>query len=68
MARFTAGDKVRFYTPDGLLLSGLIVRLNKKTVSVETDDGGGWNVSPILLELVESVGDPPGLFDGAPLA
>ncbi len=54
MARFTRGDRVGFHASDGELLQGVVLRLNKKTVSVVTDDGDRWNVSPALLHLVRS--------------
>ena len=48
MARFNIGDRVGFRTHDGKK-TGVIVRLNKKTVSIKTDDGADWNVSPVHL-------------------
>ncbi len=57
MTSFTRGDRVGFLNPDGQLLEGFVMRLNKKTVSVATDDGRQWNVAPSLLHLVESVRD-----------
>jgi hypothetical protein len=56
MARFTQGDRVGFQAPDGQMLDGIVLRLNKKTVSVATDDGHQWNVAPGLLRLVRSAG------------
>jgi len=57
MIRFTRGDRVGFQAPDGRKLEDIVLRLNKKTVSVATDDGHQWNVAPGLLRLVQSVGD-----------
>jgi hypothetical protein len=57
MIRFTKGDRVGFQAPDGRMLEGIVLRLNKKTVSVNTDDGHQWNVAPGLLHLIQSVGD-----------
>jgi hypothetical protein len=57
MVHFTRGDRVEFQAPDGRKLEGIVLRLNKKTVSVNTDDGRQWNVSPGLLRLIQSVGD-----------
>jgi hypothetical protein len=57
MIHFTRGDRVGFQAPDGRTLEGIVLRLNKKTVSVATDDGHQWNVAPGLLRLVQSVGD-----------
>ncbi len=49
MARFSVGDRVGFQTRSGQRKLGLVVRLNKKTASVVTDDGQQWNVHPGLL-------------------
>lgn len=57
MASFSRGDRVGFQAPDGRKLEGTVLRLNKKTVSVATDDGHQWNVSPSLLRLVKSAGE-----------
>ena len=57
MTSFARGDRVCFQAPDGRMLEGMVLRLNKKTISVATDDGHQWNVSPGLLRLVQSVGD-----------
>ena len=59
MVRFTKGDRVGFQAPDGRMLEGIVLRLNKKTVSIATDHGHQWNVAPALLRLVQSVGDVP---------
>ena len=56
MISFTRGDRVRFQGHNGKILDGMVIRLNKKTVSVLTDDGRQWNVSPGLLILVETAG------------
>ena len=57
MTSFTRGDRVSFRVSDGRMLEGMVLRLNKKTVSVATDDGHQWNVAPGLLRLVQSAGD-----------
>lgn len=57
MTSFTRGDRVSFQAADGRMLEGLVLRLNKKTVSVATNDGHQWNVAPGLLRLVQSAGD-----------
>lgn len=57
MTSFTRGDRVAFQTPDGRMLEGMVLRLNKKTISIATDDGYRWNVAPGLLCLVKSAGD-----------
>jgi len=49
LAQFAEGDRVSFTAHDGTLKNGRIMRLNKKTVSLVTDDGQQWKVSPALL-------------------
>jgi hypothetical protein len=49
MLEFRIGDRVSFH-PDGhSVLLGMLTRYNKKTVTVITDSGQHWNVSPSLL-------------------
>lgn len=50
MADFCAGDRVCFQGPDSQLKKGIILRLNKKTASIRTDDGHMWNVHPGFLK------------------
>ena len=49
MAAFHNGQRVSFVDSDGLERKGHIIRLNKKTASITTDDGHQWNVAPGLL-------------------
>jgi hypothetical protein len=49
LAQFAEGDRVEFTTQDGIVKFGVVVRLNKKTASLRTDDAQNWNVSPALL-------------------
>jgi hypothetical protein len=49
LAHFSVGDRVRFSTGIGDSKAGVIVRLNKKTASIATDDGQRWNVHPGFL-------------------
>jgi len=49
LAQFAEGDRVSFTANDGLTRNGIILRLNKKTVSLRTDDGHLWKVSPGFL-------------------
>jgi len=49
MLAFSVGDRVSFQ-PDGRpTLFGILTRYNKKTVTVITEGGEHWNVSPHLL-------------------
>ncbi len=52
LARFSVGDRVSFQAPSGAPKAGIIIRLNKKTASIVTDDGQHWNVHPALLTAV----------------
>ena len=49
LARFSVGDRVSFLSTSGERKVGAIVRLNKKTASIATDDHQHWNVHPSLL-------------------
>lgn len=49
LARFSLGDRVSFPTNSGERKAGVVVRLNKKTASICTDDGQHWNVHPSFL-------------------
>jgi hypothetical protein len=52
MLQFRIGDRVAFQ-PDGHpLVTGMITRYNKKSVTVISDAGQRWNVSPRLLRRV----------------
>lgn len=52
MLEFRVGDRVSVQ-PDGRpVLVGMLTRYNKKTVTVITEDGEHWNVSPALLRKV----------------
>ena len=45
------GSGVMFEGPDGAEVRGFVIRRNRKTVTVHTDDDKQWNVSPSLLSL-----------------
>lgn len=49
LAQFSQGDRVWFTLDNGEVKRGVIVRLNKKTASLVTDDQQRWKVSPGLL-------------------
>jgi len=50
MLDFKIGDRVTFRPPGHGLLTGMLTRYNRKTVTVITDDGRQWNVSPSFLD------------------
>ena len=49
MAKHNLGDLVEFPDNEGNIVSGRIIRLNKKTVSILTDNNQRWNVAPVFL-------------------
>ena len=52
MMAFRLGARVSFDTQDGRQL-GTLVKYNRKTVTVMTEGGQRWNVSPHLLSEVK---------------
>ncbi len=54
MLEFRIGDRVTFEPEGGAPVLGTLTRYNKKSVTVITEDGHRWNVSPRFLRLVES--------------
>ena len=49
MLKFKIGDRVTFQ-PEGLPpVVGMLTRYNRKTVTVITEDGQHWNVSPRFM-------------------
>ncbi len=55
MMQFSPGDQVCFEPPGQNKQFGTLVKYNKKTVTVITESGQKWNVSPYLLNKVKSV-------------
>ena len=54
MLEFKIGDRVAFQPSGQGPVEGMLTRYNRKTVTVITDDGRQWNVSPHLLRMVRS--------------
>lgn len=52
LAQFAEGDRVQFTTSDGSIKHAAVLRLNKKTASLLTDDGQHWKVTPGLLRKI----------------
>ena len=55
MMRFNPGQRVSFAHGGGRLM-GTLVKYNRKTVTVVTDNGQRWNISPHLLSPVKDAG------------
>jgi hypothetical protein len=49
MTKFKIGETVCFYSHDGNLISGKIIKFNIKTITIITDENQQWNVSPQFL-------------------
>ncbi len=54
MLEFGIGDRVAFRPSGQGRVEGMLTRYNKKTVTVVSDEGRQWNVSPNLLIKVVS--------------
>jgi hypothetical protein len=52
MMGFSVGEKVCFTPPGRETQFGVLTKYNRKTVTVVTDEGQRWNVSPFLLSKV----------------
>ena len=55
MMQFHPGARVSFDSPRGERLSGTVMKFNRKTVTVVTDNGQRWNISPHLLSPIKDV-------------
>jgi hypothetical protein len=55
MMQFSPGDRVCFKPSGRNEQFGTLVKYNKKTVTVITESGQKWNVSPHLLRKVKNV-------------
>lgn len=62
MLDFKIGDRVAFQPSGEPEVSGILTRYNKKTVTVITEDGRHWNVSPHLIrkQTTSTVADAEG--------
>ncbi|MGH7161390.1 MAG: hypothetical protein ACREFS_15090 [Acetobacteraceae bacterium] len=54
MLEFKIGDRVTFRPSGQSQIRGMVTRYNRKTVTVITDDGRQWNVSPQFLSKGDS--------------
>jgi hypothetical protein len=53
MMKFSIGQRVTFDPGDEPPVTGTLTKYNKKTVTVITEDGHKWNVSPGFLRETE---------------
>ncbi len=54
--QFAVGDRVEFTANDGSIKRATVLRLNKKTTSLLTDDAQNWKVSPAMLRKLTAAG------------
>jgi hypothetical protein len=54
MLDFSIGERVSFQPEGQSLLTGIIAKYNRKSVTVITENGQHWNVSPMFLRKVGS--------------
>jgi hypothetical protein len=54
MLDFTLGERVWFQTDQEEVVRGVLVKYNKKSVTVVTDEGHRWTVSPGFLRKATS--------------
>jgi len=59
MLEFSMGDRVAFDPPGRPSIAGILVKYNKKTVTIVTNDGQRWNVSPGLIRKADSMDRAP---------
>lgn len=52
MLEFRIGERVAFDPPGRPPVTGVLVKYNRKSVTVLSEDGGQWNVAPTLLRKV----------------
>ena len=53
MMAFNIGSRVSFDSGQGERLLGTLLKFNRKTVTVVTDNGQKWNISPHLISPVK---------------
>ena len=53
MLDFSIGERVSFQPEGHPLLSGIITKYNRKTVTLITESGQHWNVAPVFLRKAE---------------
>jgi hypothetical protein len=55
MMQFIPGEQVTFDPPGRERKIGMLVKFNKKTVTIITESGQKWNVSPHLISKVKDI-------------
>ena len=60
LAKYHAGDRVQFKNLQGKIVKGTIIRINRKTITLHSDDHLNWKVSPSLLQKISEEKSNPG--------
>jgi len=68
MLEFSVGERVCFRPEGRDVIYGVLTRYNKKTVTVITESGEHWNVSPSALRSARSEAKPVGSSNVVPLS
>jgi hypothetical protein len=55
LKEFQIGEKVKFRNEEGETLLGIIIRVNKKSLTVRTDHGNKWYLHPWAVTKVVDV-------------
>jgi hypothetical protein len=58
MLDFSIGESVTFQPEGHPVLSGIIAKYNRKTVTIITTQGQQWNVAPAFLRKSEATANP----------
>lgn len=67
MLEFSVGERVCFHPEGRDVIYGVLTRYNKKTVTVITESGEHWNVSPSALRKASAEAKPVGSNNVVPL-
>jgi hypothetical protein len=57
MLEFSIGDRVSFQAEGRPAMTGILIRYNRKSVTVITDSGQRWNVAPGFLRRADESRD-----------
>ena len=53
LQKFDVGDKVSFKGKREDIITGIVVRINQKSLTIKTDQGTTWYVAPALVTKIQ---------------
>ncbi|MEA3421439.1 MAG: hypothetical protein U9Q97_07175 [Acidobacteriota bacterium] len=53
LQKFDVGDKVSFKGKEEDTITGIVVRVNQKSLTIKTDQGTTWYVAPALVTKIQ---------------